>query len=309
MGRPVGSTNGRVPAGGYPAVSPELGGFLAGYIEGEGCFAVRRQHRGFGYRPTMSIVARSDDAALLAALHDVTRIGTITGRRARHTSRSQAAWTVTAKMDCARLVELLDRYRLRGRKREAFLPWRAAVRHWVGEDPTARLTPADWSPFAAWKRAIQVANAYDADCASHSRDQPTADGWRAYLAGLITAEGHFGIDRTLRPTFTIHLRSDDLPLLHWLRTTTSLGRVYGPYPPSGLATSPSARWMTSSASDNLGLVDLLEGLQPGGRKLLELLIWREAVLERSCGSGWSRTRLTLARDRLLAARAMPADQA
>jgi len=34
-GRPPGSTDGMVPAGGFPAVDLALGAFLAGFIEGE----------------------------------------------------------------------------------------------------------------------------------------------------------------------------------------------------------------------------------------------------------------------------------
>jgi hypothetical protein len=40
MGRPVGSTNGRVPEGGYPDIDPEFGGFLAGFIEGEATLSI-----------------------------------------------------------------------------------------------------------------------------------------------------------------------------------------------------------------------------------------------------------------------------
>jgi hypothetical protein len=50
MGRPVGSTSGREPGNGYPTVSSELGGFLAGFIEGEGSFGIQKQPGGSNYR-------------------------------------------------------------------------------------------------------------------------------------------------------------------------------------------------------------------------------------------------------------------
>jgi hypothetical protein len=93
-----------------------------------------------------------------------------------------------------------------------------------------------------------------------------------------------------------------LDLLRWLANATALGRVYGPYDRSKTTPHPSVNWTLVSTEDNLKLVDLLEQCQPRGRKLLEFLVWREAVLERSRGRRWSSDRVTLARDRLLALR-------
>jgi hypothetical protein len=72
--RPVGSKNGRVPEGGYPRVDRELGGFLAGFIEGEACFTISRQTRGYGYRCVMSLNVRDDDGSLLHELAEKTRL-------------------------------------------------------------------------------------------------------------------------------------------------------------------------------------------------------------------------------------------
>src|SRR3954447_25185927 len=105
--RPVGSTNGRVPPGGYPEIDPELGGFLAGFIEGEGCFSIVRQTRGYGYRCWLSLNARDDDAALINELAASTRLGTVRPHPGRPTSRPQVCWTVMAKADRQRLIQLL----------------------------------------------------------------------------------------------------------------------------------------------------------------------------------------------------------
>jgi len=55
LGRPTGSTNGRIPAGGYPPVSDAFGAFLAGFIEGEGSFLILRQSRGQNHRCSMRL--------------------------------------------------------------------------------------------------------------------------------------------------------------------------------------------------------------------------------------------------------------
>jgi hypothetical protein len=73
--RPTGVPNGREPQGGYPDVSDYLGGFLAGFIEGEGSLCITKRSRGFGYQPSMSLAVRDDDADLIGALATATRIG------------------------------------------------------------------------------------------------------------------------------------------------------------------------------------------------------------------------------------------
>jgi hypothetical protein len=67
-GRPVGSTSGRIPAGGYPEIDAELGGFLAGFIEGEACFSLPKQPKGQNHRCTMSLCVRADDPRLREGL-------------------------------------------------------------------------------------------------------------------------------------------------------------------------------------------------------------------------------------------------
>jgi hypothetical protein len=89
--RPIGSKDGRVPHGGYPDIGPEVGGFLAGFLEGEACFAIQRQTRGYGFRCTMEVGIRADDAELLRHLARATRLGTVTPVPAQRTSRPQGS--------------------------------------------------------------------------------------------------------------------------------------------------------------------------------------------------------------------------
>ena len=90
--RPIGNKNGRTPEAGYPSVDRELGGFLAGFIEGEACFTISRQTRGYGYRCVMSLNARDDDASLPHELADKARIGRVRSVAGRPTSRPQGSW-------------------------------------------------------------------------------------------------------------------------------------------------------------------------------------------------------------------------
>ena len=143
---PVGSTNGRVPSGRYPSVESRVGGFLAGFLEGEACFTIPCQSRGHGYRCMMRLSIRDDDSELLRTLARNTRLGTIRSVPARRTSRPQLCWTVLAKSDCRRLVALLYEYPFRGRRAREFAIWAAAVKWWVGEDAIARRPAGNWGP-------------------------------------------------------------------------------------------------------------------------------------------------------------------
>src|SRR3954467_5327840 len=93
-GRPHGSTDGLMPPGGFPAVSPELGPFLAGFIEGEGCFLISRQRRG-PYGCAMRLSIRDDDHELLSDISDKTRLGRLRSMGARRTSPPQLLWTIS----------------------------------------------------------------------------------------------------------------------------------------------------------------------------------------------------------------------
>lgn len=316
MGRPVGSKNGRRPPGGYPEVDEELGGFLAGFIEGEACFSIVRQSRGFGYRCAMRLCSRADDAGLIHDLAAKTHIGTVRPVKAQRTSRPQMSWSVVAKADCLRLIEILDQYPLRGRKSRDFAIWRAAVNWWVGGDPAQRRPNGDWEPMGYLKERLHEAKRYNPDPLALLDDGPpglTGD-WPAYLAGLVSAEGSLSINesgpRTYVPRLRVNMRADDLPLLTELHGRAGVGRLYE-YERSDDSGKPVAAWVTSSRSDLAALVRILDAHAPRGRKAREYQIWHRAVLAHRMGAGASgRTHnLRTLKRRLEQARVYPAGSA
>ena len=277
--RPIGSTNGRIPRGGYPAVTPALGGFLAGFIEGEGCFLITRQTRGYGYRCGMSLTARDDDEALINQLAKTTRLGTVRRTADRPTSRPQVTWRVMAKSDCRRLMELLHAYPLRGRKGGDFAIWAAAVNWWIGSDATERRPSREWGPMPYLKERLGAAKRYDASLYTCIDSGPPglSSDWSDFLAGFITAEGHLGMNRTtagsFAPRLTVRLRADDEPLLGELRNRLDGGKIRGPY--SGR--HPVLNWTIASRDDLLRTVAVLDEHPLKGRKQVEYRLWREAV--------------------------------
>lgn len=232
MARPRGSSTGRTPAGGYPDVGPEFGAFLAGFLEGEACFSIQRQHRNENHRCSVTVAVRDDDSALLNEIATATRIGTIRARGNQGTSRPQVSWTVQAKSDCLRLSEVLDEFPLRGKKSYDYAIWRAALMFWIGEDPTVYRKGRDWAALRYLKTRLEETRRFDPRRGPYEMTEGGPDkhgDWPGYLSGLLTADGTLVIVRNGRrfsPGVQITLRADDEPLLREIERRTGAGRVY-----------------------------------------------------------------------------------
>lgn len=289
MGRPAGSTNGRRPRGGYPDVEPELGGFLAGFVEGEGSFGICQQSGRSNYHFAMALNARDDDAALLRKLARSTRLGRVNSCSARGVSNPQVSWSVNAKADCLQLIKILDAYPLRGRKSKDYANWSAAVQWWCAGDPTATTRHRDWSAAKYLKDRLQEARRFTNQRTSlvDEAGSGLCADWPDYLAGLYTAEGSFVISRSglgLAPRAQVMLRCDDIVLLEELRERTNVGRVNAPLVTSGNS-APAAGWFIRDRIEMFALVELFDHRPPRGRKRNEYEIWREAVLEYGASGG------------------------
>lgn len=108
-------------------VDRNFGHWMAGFIDGEGCFYITRDTRRGVYRARFSLSVRADDAPILDELRAKTGIGT------RHEYAGQsgemvARWMVQSRADCERLVMLLEKYPLRAKKLRDFKVWSEAVR-------------------------------------------------------------------------------------------------------------------------------------------------------------------------------------
>ena len=283
VGRPPGANTGRVPVGGYPLLEPSLSGFLAGFIEGEGCLSISRQAGRRNCACSMSLECRDDDTELLTELAMRTRLGTLTSRSGKGRCRPQTRWTVGAKADVLRLTEILDSAPLRGQKSGVYSVWRAATRCWIHGDPTMTRIRRDWTSMEYLRGRLSDSKSFASRGVSliDSTDGLGAD-WGHYLAGFATAEGSFGIVSTgqhgrYKVVFQVRLRRDDVELLRQLRARADAGRVYleAKRVPGRC---PAAAWSVFSAQDISRLVAVFDRFHLKGRKQREFEVWREAAL-------------------------------
>jgi hypothetical protein len=144
------------------SVDDATGHWLAGLIDGEGCFRVHTQKGGDYYAPSFALKLRDDDAPILHEIVALTGIGRI----ARDSSRSGnskpcAIWRVDSRASTEALAALLDRFPLRTRKARDYAVWRRAI------DVRASMTrgnrwhgPRDWTPLVDLKRELEQAREY-----------------------------------------------------------------------------------------------------------------------------------------------------
>lgn len=102
--------------------------WLAGLIDGEGHFAIKKHTRGT-HAPAFTLKMRADEMGTLEQIERTLRIGSLSLEKRK--GNPMAKWTVQDKQGCQRLVDLLDKYPLRAKKRLDYATWREAVCEWT----------------------------------------------------------------------------------------------------------------------------------------------------------------------------------
>lgn len=122
-----------------------FGHWLAGFIDGEGCFRIKRTNMGT-YQCRFSIGLRADDAPIL---HEIrTRlggIGSLCHSGKDDIKQEQWRWEVNAKAHVSTLVEVIDTYPLRAKKAGDYAIWKEAVEIWLRVQNGKRF---DWDEMA-----------------------------------------------------------------------------------------------------------------------------------------------------------------
>ena len=119
-------------------MTDEFGHWLAGFIDGEGCFSIMRNHNR-SYVLRFAVCVRGDDREIIEQIHAETGLGRVDSRGYPTLLGSpQVEWRVQRKADCMGLVSLLDRYPLRAKKARDYAMWRAAAMLWCPLDGRRR---------------------------------------------------------------------------------------------------------------------------------------------------------------------------
>jgi hypothetical protein len=107
-------------------VDRDFGNWLAGFIDGEGCFYITRDNARGVYRARFSLTLRADDRAILEECHSRVGIGTLHNYKAQ-SGNMVTRWIVQSYADVDELVEVLHRFPLRAKKRKDFEIWSRAA--------------------------------------------------------------------------------------------------------------------------------------------------------------------------------------
>lgn len=140
-----------------------FGHWLAGFIDGEGCFGITRLRRDHGicWSLRFTLKLRSDDRPILEECRDrAGGIGTIRSTKPRG-HNLQAMWVIESRADCQALADILDRYPLRAKKARDYVIWREALMEWSNGETGHRWSgQRDWSKIAALRERLDEVRAF-----------------------------------------------------------------------------------------------------------------------------------------------------
>lgn len=121
-----------------PPLSSDFGHYMAGLIDGEGCFHVHKKlvNNCETYDCQFSINLRSDDKDILVEMQrQLGGIGTLADRPARDRANSQVRFCISSKIHCQILRAALTVFPLRAKKARDFEIWCHALDAWINHEP------------------------------------------------------------------------------------------------------------------------------------------------------------------------------
>jgi len=107
-----------------------FGHYLAGLIDGEGCFMVNKQtqhkHLSTFYYPRFALHLRADEMPLLLQIQEFLGVGNVYLNEKTH-KHPMAMFQIDSCKDCLALVKVLDVCQLRAKKAREYAIWRTCV--------------------------------------------------------------------------------------------------------------------------------------------------------------------------------------
>lgn len=275
VGRPLGSEatiKARLSAA--PGLTDMEAHALAGLIDAEGSF--RLAMPGKSLTCNLSVTVRDDDAEMLAFFRGRTALGHVRLKPARASSNPQVTWCISSKLECARLVDILDDHPLYGRKRREAAVWSEWVRRWNCNrygGPTSLRRHLH----KASRRLAAERRYYPFMSAGPIPRPHSAEALTGFFGGFFSGDGCLLLDpANRRARVQVHLRRDDLPLLRCFQQRLGIGRVYDHRERSR---TPTASWVVSSRRELKTAIEVLDAAPLLGRKRKQYDPWRAAAVE------------------------------
>lgn len=147
-------------------MSRDFYNWLAGFIDGEGCFLISyRKDRGHWYCQ-FRIRVRVDDEEIIKEIHEKTGIGKFFIHNKNKPTAPLACWEVSSRKDCLALIKILDSHPLRAKKLADYRLWKAAVYEWQttqrgGNKPVINTTV--WDKMSSLAHGLKEGRKYALD--------------------------------------------------------------------------------------------------------------------------------------------------
>lgn len=148
----------------YPEVPDDFGHWLAGFLDGEGTFAITQTSKDGTWRMVCQVLLRRDDQPILEEIRTRTGLGRVRTRNhftGLPGSKPQCIWVVARKDDVLRLVQILDAHPLRAKKARDYAIWREAVLYWNTLPHIHRNRRHDWGPIPGLQARLRAIRAYE----------------------------------------------------------------------------------------------------------------------------------------------------
>ena len=163
-----------MPEESYPALDPSFGHWLAGFIDGEATFIIRRLNGGKNLGCLFNLILREDEREIISEIHSALGVGIVSLRQpqasASRGSKPGIGLRIETKDGCKRLVDVLDAFPLRAKKARDYAIWREAVLVWQGAvHANAGVNAPIWRAMDRLRVDLVAVRAYDCAPAADTR--------------------------------------------------------------------------------------------------------------------------------------------
>lgn len=184
------------------ALDPRFGDWLAGFVDGEGCFRLHVERNGNYYACHFQIKLRRDDRTILDKIKAYIGVGYVKNVDPEKGSKSKpcAIYLVDSRDGCTRIRDIFNRFPLRAKKARDFAVWSIALDCWINQERGNRwIGPSDKSAMkSAWLKMKSTREYVDPPWSGNAF-QDWSREWASEAFRVLKPGGHllaFGGSRT-----------------------------------------------------------------------------------------------------------------